>query len=295
MRKLLLISTATVLFAALAVGVLFAQSSTTTTARPWLGIRVTDTANGAVVTQVQAGSPAADANLLVNDVIVAFNGTTITSASDLARAVQAAGAGASVTVDILRDSSPLTVDLTLGSLSTPNTDNRGSNGFNGSGGALDPLNFAERLLQANLETVDNGYQVTAVSGMFNPFSLEVGDVVTALNGQTITALDLNALQFDPRSGTQPTLTLTVLRAGVETTLEANLAFGGQFGGDDDNFGGDNFGGRGAPFGGRGGGDNFGGQFGGDDDNFGGDNFGGGGSAPQTQPETTPPPLTLGNA
>ena len=289
MRKLLLIGTATVLFAALAVTAIFAQTSTS--ARPWLGVRVVETDGGVVVAQVQAGSPAEAASLLVDDVIVAFNGGEITSASDLARAVQAATAGATVTLDILRDGSPLTLDLTLGTSSEPALGSRGS-GL--AGDALAPLNFTERLLQASLEAADNGYQVTAVSDTLNPFGLQVGDVVTAVNGQAITALDPSALQFDPRSGSMPTLTLTVLRAGVETTLEADLAFarfvdddgragdhhGERFGGedfDDEHFGDDDFGGEGF-----------------DGEHFGDDDFGGG-LAPQTAPDSTPAPLTLGNA
>ena len=77
--------------------------------------------------------------------------------------------------------------------------------------------------------MDKGYQVTSVADSFNPFGLQVDDIVTSLNGQAIKSLDLNTLRSDLQGSASPSITLNVLRNGVDTTLNI-MAFGG---GDDD--------------------------------------------------------------
>lgn len=70
---------------------------------------------GAVVTQVVAGSPAGAAGLQQGDVIVSFDGKQVTSADQLATAIQAGHPGQRVSIGLYRGQSQMTVTATLGS------------------------------------------------------------------------------------------------------------------------------------------------------------------------------------
>ena len=83
------------------------------TATAWLGIAVAETDGQVVVVRVMPQSPAIEA-LLVDDVIVAFDGTEIASAAELSELVQAAQPDDSVTLDVLRDGEEVSFDVTLG-------------------------------------------------------------------------------------------------------------------------------------------------------------------------------------
>jgi serine protease Do len=72
---------------------------------------------GAVILSVNSGSPAAKAGLEQGDVIVAFNGTPITSSEDLQKAVQNAKPGQSVSIAYYVGDSRRTTTATLGSQS----------------------------------------------------------------------------------------------------------------------------------------------------------------------------------
>jgi serine protease Do len=219
MRKFIVIGV--MIFAALtaAVNVIFAQDSSDTTTTAWLGVALAESDNQVVIARVQPDSPADTAGLLADDVIVSFNGEAISSASDLSDAVKAAASGDTATIEILRDGESQTVEVTLGS--APVRVPRGLFG-RGFDEAVDPLTMAERLLHADLETADGGYTVVDVLAISNPFSLEEGDIVTALNGQNITELDLSTLRDTMQGMDQPALTLSVTRAGEEIALESDM-------------------------------------------------------------------------
>src|SRR5579871_3671510 len=70
----------------------------------WLGVTVNDAGTGVTITQVIPNSPAATAQLQVNDVITAVNGTTVDTAADLQKIIQAAASGDKVTLTIERNS-----------------------------------------------------------------------------------------------------------------------------------------------------------------------------------------------
>lgn len=68
---------------------------------------------GALVTEVARGTPAEQAGLAADDVIVALDGEEITSFSDLVLAVRRSEVGDTVTVRYIRDGQQETVDITL--------------------------------------------------------------------------------------------------------------------------------------------------------------------------------------
>ncbi len=86
-----------------------------TVAHAYLGVQVTDAANGgAQVASIQSGSPAAAAGLRAGDVVTAVGGKSITSANDLTSAIVAAEPGDRVRLTVRRDGAARTITATLG-------------------------------------------------------------------------------------------------------------------------------------------------------------------------------------
>jgi serine protease Do len=96
--------------------------------RGWMGVQVQPVtaaianslgmkqAEGAIVDEPQAGSPAAKAGIASGDVITAINGVPVKDSRDLARKVSVTPPGTSVKFDILHRGGMKTVTLTLGQL-----------------------------------------------------------------------------------------------------------------------------------------------------------------------------------
>ena len=96
--------------------------------RGWIGVQIQPVTaeiadslglkgpEGALVTEPQAGSPAASAGILAGDVITAVNGTAVKDAKDLARQIGGMGPGATVKLTVWRKGETKTVSLALGEL-----------------------------------------------------------------------------------------------------------------------------------------------------------------------------------
>jgi len=91
-----------------------------------LGALVSDSANseatasfnvGAEIQELSPGGAAEKSGMKVGDVVIKFNGVNITSASELTAAVRQEPAGASATVELVRDGKTLTIKVTLGNAS----------------------------------------------------------------------------------------------------------------------------------------------------------------------------------
>src|SRR6266516_3748060 len=97
--------------------------------RGWIGVQIqpvtADIAEslgmkgieGALVTEPQAGSPAAKAGVLSGDVITAVNGKTVKDARDLVKQIGAMASGSSVKLTVWRKGEEKSISLTLGELS----------------------------------------------------------------------------------------------------------------------------------------------------------------------------------
>lgn len=96
------------------------------TGRPYLGISTTDTTlygSGGFfyaprytfpkVTSVETGSPAADAGIQVNDIIVAVDGETISGSDDLYIAISGFEPGTNVTLRVLRNNRYINIQVTI--------------------------------------------------------------------------------------------------------------------------------------------------------------------------------------
>jgi S1-C subfamily serine protease len=75
-----------------------------------VGLSVTE---GVLIYRVWAGTPAADAGLQKNDVIVALDGETITSRDQLIKTIRSHKVGDEIRVTIVRDGETLVVPLKL--------------------------------------------------------------------------------------------------------------------------------------------------------------------------------------
>ena len=96
--------------------------------RGWLGVQIQPVtagiaeslgmkrAEGAMVDEPQAGSPAAKAGIESGDVIVAVNGTPLKDARELARTIGTMAPNSSVKLDILRNGESRTLTVTLGQM-----------------------------------------------------------------------------------------------------------------------------------------------------------------------------------
>src|SRR5215813_11498459 len=96
--------------------------------RGWIGVQIQPVtaeiadslglkkAEGALVTEPQAGSPAQKAGIKAGDVIVSVNGEAVLDARNLARRISAMAPGTSVKLGIIRGGKEDTLTLTLGEL-----------------------------------------------------------------------------------------------------------------------------------------------------------------------------------
>ncbi len=96
--------------------------------RGWLGVQIQPVsqdiadslslkdAKGAIVANVEKGSPAAAAGLKDGDVIISVNGEAVANSSDVARKIGALQPNKAVEVAIIRGGSPQTIKVTLGAL-----------------------------------------------------------------------------------------------------------------------------------------------------------------------------------
>ncbi len=96
--------------------------------RGWIGVQIQPLtadiaeslglkqAQGALVAEPQAGSPAAKAGVAAGDVITAMNGAPVKDARDLARKIGTMAPGSAVKLDILRNGGAKTLSVTLGEM-----------------------------------------------------------------------------------------------------------------------------------------------------------------------------------
>ncbi|PQA87333.1 Do family serine endopeptidase [Hyphococcus luteus] len=174
------------------------------TRRGWLGVSIDDVTpelaatldlrapKGAVVTVVRPNSPAADAGLEPNDVILQFNRRDIASVRDLTREVADTPIGATVPMEILRDGRRMTVQVRIDRRETRMlaAANAGgvlpANAAKGSGLTLQEP--TEEIRQAyGLPATIQGVVVTAVDPESDAaIVLQPGDVILEIGWERVT-------------------------------------------------------------------------------------------------------------
>jgi serine protease Do len=195
--------------------------------RGWLGVSIQPVTaamakvlklpepSGAIVGDVESGSPASRAGLQKGDVIVAVDNEKIEDSRQLQLAIARAGPGKKVDLKVIRDGKTMTVPVTLGE--RPEEKERAAARGPGRGGPLEGVEVDELTpqlaRQLGLPRDAFGVVVTQV----RPYSraaeagLERGDVIQEVNREPVT----NVAAFERavrRAGDQPVL-LLVNRGG----------------------------------------------------------------------------------
>ena len=93
-----------------------AQSDGTAREEGYLGVGLedrTDGGQGALVTEVQDGTPADDVGMEVGDVVVSVDGVAVEGTAGLIAAIRDRGPGDQLTIELLRDGATVEVDVVL--------------------------------------------------------------------------------------------------------------------------------------------------------------------------------------
>lgn len=180
--------------------------------RGWLGVGIQDMSqdlassfklnqlDGALVSSVQAGSPAAKAGLQVGDLIVGFGTGKVKSSSDLPLLVGNAPIGTQVPVYVLRAGTEKTLDVTIAKLDSTEAETpliKAENDSSMLGLAVSSLS-GDDLTNRKLSNGVLIEQVLADSAA-EKAGLETGDVIVSVNNQSVsTPVDLKtAVQAAP--------------------------------------------------------------------------------------------------
>ncbi|MEO8298171.1 MAG: Do family serine endopeptidase [Burkholderiales bacterium] len=148
---------------------------------------------GALVANVQPGSPAAKAGLQSGDVIVAIDGKPVVASGDLPAVVSMAEPGNKVTLDVRRDGKSLSLPVTLGDANklaraeaernAAQPDKAAAKGRLGL--ALRPLAPQERQAIG----ASQGLLIEGSAGAAAAAGLQAGDVLLAINGRSVGSIE----------------------------------------------------------------------------------------------------------
>ena len=175
---------------------------------------------GALVSNVEDGSPAAHAGIAQGDVITEFNGKVVADSNQLRNDVSSTTPGSTVSVKLLRNGKSETVQATLGELatrrqrsdSTPEGHGQGRFGM-----SVQPLtpDLAE---EAGVPRGTHGLIVMDVdpSGIAADSDIQAGDVIEKVDGKAVTTGEELRSALDRKDG-KPSL-LVVNRKGTDIFL-----------------------------------------------------------------------------
>jgi Do/DeqQ family serine protease len=184
---------------------------------------------GALVSNVQPGSPAERAGIRRGDVIVAFNGTPVTDSNAFRNMVARTRPGSEVTFGVLRDNREQQLRATLAELpvetsasSTPESDGGGDSTESGKLGVKMEVLTPELAARLELPRETRGLVVTNVdsTGPGADAGLQRGDLIQEVNRQPVNTL-AELRDALARSATRPLL-LLVARDGRTLYLTARL-------------------------------------------------------------------------
>jgi serine protease Do len=140
---------------------------------------------GALVAEVEKGSPADRAGLESGDVITAVNGREINRSADLRALITETAPGTQVKLDVLRKGSPKTLNATIAEQKDKATARAGdSDEDNGRLGlAVRPLSRDEQRASG----ISKGLLVEDVAGPAARSGILPGDVILSINGTPVTS------------------------------------------------------------------------------------------------------------
>ena len=177
-------------------------------------------AKGALVSNVEDGSPAARGGIRQGDVITEYNGKAVADSNQLRNDVSSTAPGSSVTLSVFRNGRTERVTTTVGELAakrdrSPRAAEHGSEGRFGMG--VQPLtpDLAE---EAGVPGVTQGLIITSLdpSGIAAESGFQEGDVIEKVNGAAVKTVDELKSALD-RNGGKPSLVI-VNRKGTDVFL-----------------------------------------------------------------------------
>jgi S1-C subfamily serine protease len=190
--------------------------------QPYLGVRLADTDAGVVIAEIAPDSPAAAAELQVDDLLTSINGDAVADARAAVEAIRALAPGDTVTLDVTRADETLTLEATLGAREASVFPGRPGRGM---GIGMD-VGFEYDAEDGTLTLS----RLTEDSPLYEA-GLREGDVITQLNGVALTPETLADMMADADPAAP--LTLTVERGDETLEIEidpSTIAPMGMFGG-----------------------------------------------------------------
>jgi serine protease Do len=194
--------------------------------RGWIGVQIQPVtkdiadslglkkAQGALVAQPQAGSPAVKAGIEAGDVITAVNGKDVKTPRDLAKEIGAMAPNTKVSLSVLHKGSEKTITLTLGQLPKQQQEasNKPSNENGDHSTNLAKLGLTLAPAARVAGAGDKGVVVTAVdaSGVAADHGFSTGDVILEVAGTSVsTPADVRKVIASARSSGKHTVLVRV--------------------------------------------------------------------------------------
>jgi len=154
-------------------------------------------AEGALVADVEAGSPADKAGLKVSDIILKYNGRPVANSIDLPRMVGASKPGSRANLSVWRKGEMHEIGITVGAIKDDlvATTMPEKNKSNRAGLTVSPLSKEQK----KILKIDSGVLVEDVEGPASHAGIEQGDIILAVNNQAVNnAEELARLLNDPK-------------------------------------------------------------------------------------------------
>jgi len=158
--------------------------------------------NGALVNSVEKGGPAEKAGIEASDVILKFDGKTVTSSSDLPRIVAQTRPGSKVTAQIWHKGAGRDVTITVGQMPEEKAAQRPARKETKPGNVVARLGLTLSELNADQRKelgINGGLLVEEAQGAAAKAGIRRGDVLMAINNQDVKSVEqLNQLlgQFE---------------------------------------------------------------------------------------------------
>ncbi|HKQ23817.1 MAG TPA: DegQ family serine endoprotease [Burkholderiales bacterium] len=149
-------------------------------------------AAGALVNSVEKGGPADKAGLEPSDVILKFDGKTVSASSDLPRIVAQTRPGSKATIQIWRKGAAKDVTVTVGEMPEEKVAQRSGRRESKSGNVVARLGLTVSELSAEQRSelgVGSGLLVEDVQGAAARAGIRRGDILMALNNQDIKSVE----------------------------------------------------------------------------------------------------------
>lgn len=149
-------------------------------------------ANGALVSSVEPGGPAAKAGLEPGDVILSVNGLAVADSNALPAQVAGLPPGTTAKLQVWRDKGTKDLTVTVGALSDAKTASTGGADKSESASQDARLGVAVRPLtpeEKQSASLSRGLLVQQAGGAAESAGIQAGDVILAVNGQPVTTIE----------------------------------------------------------------------------------------------------------